>query len=207
MKIKAIFLSCILAIFGLADSLTVQAQKKALVNPRYNKTYKVVGTEYYYGKQYESTGKPKAKRSTAARSEFLRSKGYSKVPAGYNVDHIIPLSQGGRDVPSNMQLITIQAHKQKTALERKRVSSQNYYSIPKSSSKIYNMPTYNYSMPKSTTNIYKTQTNYYKSKSPSKGSYKIPSYNYTVPKTSTKSYRIPSYRTSTPKTKTYKVKY
>ncbi|WP_188747670.1 HNH endonuclease signature motif containing protein [Parapedobacter defluvii] len=148
MKIKTIFFSCVLAIFGFSGNYTVQAQKKALINPPYNKTYKVSGTECYYGEQYESTGKPKVKRSAAARSEFLKSKGYSKVPAGYNVDHIIPLSQGGRDVTSNMQLITIQAHKQKTALERKRMSSKNYYSTPKSSAKTYNMPTYNCSAPK-----------------------------------------------------------
>jgi 5-methylcytosine-specific restriction endonuclease McrA len=36
------------------------------------------------------------------------------------VDHIIPLSKGGRDEPSNMQLIPKSVHKQKTGSERKR---------------------------------------------------------------------------------------
>jgi len=57
-----------------------------------------------------------ATRSTAARSGFLRSLAESgkspswmnqclqqgKVPPGYHVDHIKPLSIGGSDTPSNM---------------------------------------------------------------------------------------------------------
>ena len=58
-------------------------------------------------------------RSMAQRAAFLRQLGDSgsapkwmnnwlkkgKVPPGYDVDHIIPLSVGGPDVPSNMRLI------------------------------------------------------------------------------------------------------
>ncbi len=74
-------------------------------------TYKSNGTIYIYGETYSTTGKPKVERSSSAKSEFLKSKGYDKVPYGYQVDHIVPLSEGGADKPSNMQLITIDQHK------------------------------------------------------------------------------------------------
>lgn len=93
-----------------------------LPKPNYNyksHTYKIGGTQYSYGETYKSTGLPKVKRNSTAKKEFLRSKGYSKTPKGYEVDHIIPLSKGGQDVPSNMQLLPKEVHKQKTARERK----------------------------------------------------------------------------------------
>ena len=140
-------------------------------------TYNVGGTKYIYGETYKTTGQPKVVRSSSARQEFLKSKGNSKVPAGYQVDHIVPLSQGGRDVPNNMELITIEQHKQKTASERRQVNSSTIntfnYSTPKSSSNTYKTPSYNYSTPKSSSSTYKT-----------------PSYNYSTPKSSysTRSY-------------------
>ena len=81
-------------------------------------TYTVGSTEYYYNQTYSTTGKQKVKRSEANKKEFLRSKGYDSTPYGYEIDHIIPLSQGGTDDPSNMQLLTIEQHKRKTARER-----------------------------------------------------------------------------------------
>jgi hypothetical protein len=64
-------------------------------------------------------------RSTAARSEFLTGMAESgrapswmnqwlqqgKVPPGYHVDHIKPLSIGGADSPANMRLLGIDMHK------------------------------------------------------------------------------------------------
>jgi 5-methylcytosine-specific restriction endonuclease McrA len=54
------------------------------------------------------------KRSESAKEAFLRKYGYSKVPAGYEVDHIIPLYAGGSDTPDNMQLISKAQHHAKT---------------------------------------------------------------------------------------------
>jgi len=83
-------------------------------------TYETGGTKYNYNERYKGSGLPKVKRNESAKKQFLRSKGYKRVPPGYEVDHIMPLSKGGRDEPSNMQLIPKSVHKQKTASERKR---------------------------------------------------------------------------------------
>ena len=98
-------------------SLSVQAQER---------TYTVGTTEYLVGEYYQTTGKPKVKRSYANRRAFLESLGLKEVPEGYEVDHIIPLSQGGSDDPSNMQLLTVEQHAQKTARERARGYSVTY---------------------------------------------------------------------------------
>ncbi len=83
-------------------------------------TYKIGETRYNTNARYKNSGLPKVERSATVKSRFLRSKGYKKVPPGYEIDHIVPLSKGGRDEPSNMQLIPKSVHKQKTASERKR---------------------------------------------------------------------------------------
>lgn len=83
-----------------------------------SQTYNIGGTHYRSGETYKTTGMPKVERSASARNQFLRSQGYRKAPKGYEVDHITPLSKGGQDNPSNMQLLPKQAHKQKTARER-----------------------------------------------------------------------------------------
>ena len=89
-------------------------------------TYKIGNTEYYYNQYYSTTGNPKVKRSDANKHAFLESKGYDRVPQGYHVDHIIPLSQGGTDDPSNMQLLTVSQHAKKTARESAQ-RAQNLY--------------------------------------------------------------------------------
>lgn len=57
------------------------------------------------------------KRSEANKRLFLKYKGLKSLPAGYEIDHIIPLSKGGTDCPSNMQLLTLVEHRKKTAKE------------------------------------------------------------------------------------------
>lgn len=54
-------------------------------------------------------------RSETAKHDYLKMHGYgNKVPPGYQVDHIVPLYAGGRDDPSNMQLISVAQHHAKT---------------------------------------------------------------------------------------------
>lgn len=118
-------------------------------------TYTVNGTNYIYGEYYE-TGYPKVKRNQANVDKFLKSIGYSFIPAGYQVDHIIPLSQGGTDTPSNMQLISIEQHKMKTAHEKKSstkiYTNKSSYNLFNQFNK-YNYSNSNYTVPKSNYNV------------------------------------------------------
>lgn len=64
-------------------------------------------------------------RSSAERAEFRKT---NPCPAtgrvagacrGWEIDHIEPLKCGGADAPANMQWLTVEAHKAKTAREAK----------------------------------------------------------------------------------------
>ena len=46
---------------------------------------------------------------------FLEAHGLDHVPPGYEIHHIIPLSEGGADDPSNMILLTAEDHAAITA--------------------------------------------------------------------------------------------
>jgi len=91
---------------------------KSYVLPK--NTYKSGSTKYIIGETYKTTGQPKVERSQTEKKKFLKSMGYGKTPAGYEVDHIQPLSKGGVDATYNMQLLSKEAHHQKTAQERKK---------------------------------------------------------------------------------------
>ena len=129
MKAKWIGLMAVagLMLYGAVDA---QAQKQSagwfgssrsgcsgamLVSPP--STYKVGSTTYVSGQYYQS-GYPKVQRSSAVRSEFLSQRGYSSTPAGYEVDHVVPLSHGGHDATYNMQLLPKEVHRAKTVRER-----------------------------------------------------------------------------------------
>jgi len=116
-------------------------------------TYKSGSTEYYYGQYYSTTGKPMVKRSEANKAAFLRSEGYTSVPHGYEVDHIVPLSKGGSDDPSNMQLLTKEQHARKTARERASHSNSSGYAAPSYRS---STTTPAYSTPNSTGRVIQT---------------------------------------------------
>jgi hypothetical protein len=60
------------------------------------------------------TDNGKIARDMSERHNFLKDRGMSKVPKGYQVDHIKPLYAGGADKPSNMQLLKIDEHRAKT---------------------------------------------------------------------------------------------
>lgn len=120
-------------------------------------TYIVGKTEYFYNQYYSTTGKPVVKRSETNKRIFLKSNGYSEIPNGYQIDHIIPLSEGGSDDPSNMQLLTIEQHKTKTAKEKANRSNSSY-SLTKS---FYNNSTTSnhYDEPITTATYSRTDTN------------------------------------------------
>jgi len=57
-------------------------------------------------------------RSKARHNLFLKMIGLKKLPPGFAVNHIVPLMCGGCDVPSNMELMTIEFWKARTGPER-----------------------------------------------------------------------------------------
>ena len=67
----------------------------------------------------------KIHRSRAQVKTFLLSQGYTKTPHGFHVDHIVPLCAGGKDAPSNMQLLPIELHKIKTRQDIKNCRKMN----------------------------------------------------------------------------------
>lgn len=85
-------------------------------------TYKDGCTTYYIFRCY-SNGGNMVKRSVANKQQFLKSSGLKSIPKGYEIDHILPLSQGGTDCPDNMQLITVDEHRKKTVRERNKVNN------------------------------------------------------------------------------------
>lgn len=60
----------------------------------------------------------KRKQSTVQR--FLEKKGLTKVPRGKEVDHKIPLKDGGTDTLWNLHIIKKSSHKKKTASEARK---------------------------------------------------------------------------------------
>lgn len=110
-----------------SSSRSTYSNPRSTYTPKYNtyaapkkQTYDAGGTKYISGESYKTTGQPKVERSSSAKKQFLKSQGYQKTPAGYDVDHIVPLSKGGADKPYNMQLLPKEVHKQKTASERRK---------------------------------------------------------------------------------------
>ena len=72
---------------------------------------------YAYGAPRDSHGR--IKRSSEEKKKFERETGYPHGRPGYVVDHLIPLSEGGRDDPSNMQWQTKEEAKAKDRTEGK----------------------------------------------------------------------------------------
>lgn len=70
-----------------------------------------------------SIAEARTERSPAAKAEFKRmqpcpvtDRARGRCP-GYEIDHRIPLKCGGPDAPSNMQWLSVEEHKAKTARE------------------------------------------------------------------------------------------
>ena len=57
------------------------------------------------------------KRDPKVVERFLKKEGLTKSPKGKEVDHKLPLEDGGSDAVRNMQLLTEKQHDIKTARE------------------------------------------------------------------------------------------
>ena len=71
-----------------------------------------------YCKDCARDSRGRIERSSSERRKFLKSQGLTHTPPGYQVDHIVPLSKGGADKTSNMQLIPKDSPKEKNELSR-----------------------------------------------------------------------------------------
>ncbi len=60
-----------------------------------------------------------ALRNQAEVDVFLRQHGFAHTPEGYEVHHVIPISEGGADVPENMVLLPKDVHEVVTATHAK----------------------------------------------------------------------------------------
>ena len=57
------------------------------------------------------------KRDPEVVERFLKRLGLKKTPRGKEVDHKVPLEDGGSDTVRNLQLLTTKQHAEKTARE------------------------------------------------------------------------------------------
>ena len=57
------------------------------------------------------------KRNPEVVKRFLKKEGLTKIPKGKEVDHKIPLIDGGSDTVRNLQLLTEKQHADKTERE------------------------------------------------------------------------------------------
>ena len=57
------------------------------------------------------------KRDPEVVKRFLKKMGLTKIPKGKEIDHKVPLADGGPDTVRNMQLITEKQHAIKTERE------------------------------------------------------------------------------------------
>lgn len=57
------------------------------------------------------------KRDPKVVERFLKNKGLKETPKGKEVDHKVPLVDGGSDTVRNLQLLTVKQHAAKTARE------------------------------------------------------------------------------------------
>ena len=69
----------------------------------------------YFGVATDSEGR--IVPSASAREAFLRSRELQSVPEGYVIGYKVPLYAGGRDDPSNMELVTREEHRTKTRMD------------------------------------------------------------------------------------------
>ena len=88
---------------------------EALSKGKGGHSYRLHPKTYCYTCARDKHGK--IKRDSNERKKFLKSKGLTHTPKGYQVDHIIPLAKGGADKAENMQLTPKDSEKERNELK------------------------------------------------------------------------------------------
>lgn len=96
--------------YSRRSPFSAQSGRQMHLSTKHRSSYSVTAPRDAYGR---------IKRSESARTAFKRQTGYPHGRPGYVIDHIIPLSKGGADDPSNMQWQTKADAKAKDKWERK----------------------------------------------------------------------------------------
>jgi hypothetical protein len=91
------------------------AKKLFITTPNSQPTDKVESTKPYSREDRNPSALQPSERTKSAKEKFLALRGFKRLPPGYKVDYIVPLSQGGRDAPENMQLVPETPPEEKTA--------------------------------------------------------------------------------------------
>jgi hypothetical protein len=107
----------VLSVLLLASVQDLDAGRKKSPSSQSHHTYQSHHSRLSSGSKKAArvtrTKKGKIKRSQSEKKKFLHSRGYKRVPPGYEVDHITPLYKGGSDKANNMQLIPKLQHRAK----------------------------------------------------------------------------------------------
>jgi 5-methylcytosine-specific restriction endonuclease McrA len=61
-----------------------------------------------------------ATRNSSVRQRFLENRGLKRTPSGKEIDHKVPLADGGIESLRNLHLIKESRHQEKTAREARR---------------------------------------------------------------------------------------
>jgi hypothetical protein len=116
--LRHLFMAFLFFVFSVSNADAQRSRSHTSSSGKHRSTYSATSPRDSHGK---------IKRSSKAKEEFKKQTGYPKGRPGYVIDHVVPLSKGGADSPSNMQWQTKADAKAKDKWERGQKSSPKKY--------------------------------------------------------------------------------
>ena len=95
--------------------LKVDKPKTYRINPEFGSTCSSIREAYMAVATYGTT----KEEYFEIQKVYNECKNLNKNEVLYNVDHIVPISQNGKHLASNLQILTVKEHQEKSAKERK----------------------------------------------------------------------------------------